>query len=138
MNTYNRKIPVIGFVGYSGSGKTTILTQIIHKLSAIDIRTAVIKHAHHHFDIDMPGKDSYVLRHAGAMQTIVASKLRWALMVETPDAGQEPVLANLINQVDQTSLDLVLVEGFKQTSYPKIEIHRPGLNNHCSTQMTQT
>ena len=128
MDTNSRTVPVIGFVGYSGSGKTTILVKIIAKLSAIGIHAAVVKHAHHQFDIDTPGKDSYLLRHAGAVQTIVASKHRWALMVETPNVEQEPVLADLIHQLDYNRLDLVLVEGFKHSSYPKIEIHRSELD----------
>jgi len=128
LNVINHVFPVIGFVGYSGSGKTTLLTEVVQKFTQRGIRTAVIKHAHHRFDIDTPGKDSYVLRHAGAIQTIVASKHRWALMVETPDATHEPALADLLNQLDPSKLDIVFVEGFKHSNFPKLEIHRPALN----------
>jgi len=124
----NQAVPVIGFVGFSGSGKTTLLRQIIRKCRDSGLRAAVIKHAHHNFDIDTPGKDSYELRHAGAVQTIVASKHRWALMVETPDAVREPYLEELINQLDLNKLDVIFVEGFKHAAFLKMEIHRPELN----------
>ena len=117
-------IPVLGFVGYSGAGKTTLLAKVISELAARGIRTAVIKHAHHQLDIDRPGKDSFVLRHAGAVQTIVASKRRWALMVETPSDDTEPQLGDLVRQLNAAQLDLILVEGFKHAHYPKLEIHR--------------
>lgn len=122
-------IPILGFVGYSGSGKTTLLAKVIAELSTKGIRIGVIKHAHHRFDIDHPGKDSYVLRHAGAEQTLVASKNRWALMVETPYRQQDPRLKDLITHLDQTRLDLILVEGFKHAPYPKLEVHRPSVNS---------
>lgn len=125
----NLTVPVIGFVGYSGSGKTTLLVRIISEFHTMGIRTAVIKHAHHTIDIDTPGKDSYRLRQAGATQAIVASKHRWALMVETPVTGQEPSLVDLLMQLDHTKLDVVFVEGFKHSAYPKIEINRSVLNN---------
>jgi molybdopterin-guanine dinucleotide biosynthesis protein B len=121
-------IPVIGFVGYSGSGKTTLVSRIIRRLRELGVRPAVVKHAHHLFDIDTPGKDSYILRQAGALQTIVASKFRWALMVETPDAAQEPELADLLQSLDPNTVDVVLVEGFKHAAYRKMEIHRSELN----------
>jgi molybdopterin-guanine dinucleotide biosynthesis protein B len=120
--------PLLGVVGFSGSGKTTLLTRLIAKLNQTGLRIGVIKHAHHSFDIDQPGKDSYVLRHAGAGQTLVASKNRWALMVETPDNRQDPQLNELLERLDSSRLDLILVEGFKHVSYPKLEVHRAAVN----------
>lgn len=119
-------LPILGFAAYSGTGKTTLLTRLIPLLRARGIRLAVIKHAHHEFDIDKPGKDSYELRKAGALQTLVASRRRWALVTET-DQEQEPQLAELVARLDQTSLDLILVEGFKKAAFPKIELHRAQL-----------
>lgn len=121
-------VPVLGFVAYSGSGKTTLLARLIPKLKSRGLRIGVIKHAHHNFDIDKPGKDSYVLRQAGCQQTLVASKNRWALMVETPDNNDDPWLPELISQLDQKQLDLILVEGFKHVRFPKLEINRSELN----------
>jgi molybdopterin-guanine dinucleotide biosynthesis protein B len=120
--------PLVGLVAYSGTGKTTLLKQIIPLLKQQDIRVGMIKHAHHDFDIDKPGKDSYELRKAGADQMLVASSKRWALMVETP--GQdEAQLTDLLDRLDSSVLDLVLVEGFKHVDYPKIECHRPSLGH---------
>ncbi len=123
----NIKCPVIGFVAYSGTGKTTLLKKIIAILNTKKIKLAVIKHAHHDFDIDIPGKDSYELRHAGATQMLVASKNRWALITETPSKQPEPDLATLLNQLQHTELDLILVEGFKHEVFDKIELYRPSL-----------
>ncbi|MCB5190497.1 molybdopterin-guanine dinucleotide biosynthesis protein B [Methylobacillus arboreus] len=123
--------PILGFCAYgSGSGKTTLLTKLIPVLTARGLRLSVIKHAHHKFDVDKPGKDSYRLREAGAVQTLVASDIRWALMTERERMpyGQEPVaLAELLPQLDSNAIDLVLIEGFKQADIGKIEIHRPSL-----------
>ena len=119
--------PVLGFCGYSGAGKTTLLTKLIPTLTAQGIRVSVIKHAHHAFDIDQPGKDSYRMREAGATQTLVASNQRWALMTETPNAEDEPNLPYLLSQIDDDLADIILVEGFKHAPIPKIEIHRPSL-----------
>ena len=121
-------VPVIGFVAYSGTGKTTLLKKLILELKQRNIRVGAIKHAHHNFDIDTPGKDSYELRKAGADQMLVASAYRWALMVETP-AQKEADLNELLQQLDTTKLDLILVEGFKHESYAKIECHRPSLGH---------
>lgn len=118
--------PVLGFVAYSGTGKTTLLEQLIPLLRREGVRLAVIKHAHHDFDIDQAGKDSYRLRKAGADQMLIASRRRWALMYETPDQP-EPVLHDCIGRLDHDNLDLVLVEGFKHESFAKIELHRPSL-----------
>ena len=119
--------PILGFVAYSGTGKTTLLTRLIPLLKAQGIRIGVIKHAHHRFDIDKPGKDSYELRKAGAEQMLIASQQRWALMVETPSQQGDPELNELLSQLDPSKLDLILVEGFKHEAYPKIELHRPSL-----------
>lgn len=125
--------PVLGFCAYgSGAGKTTLLTSLIPVLIARGIRLSVIKHAHHRFDVDKPGKDSYRLREAGAVQTLVASDTRWVLMTERqrmPERQDQPVtLAEVLPQLDPDTIDLVLVEGFKQSDISKIEIHRPSLN----------
>ena len=119
-------IPLLGFAAYSGTGKTTLLKQLLPLLRSRDVRVGVIKHAHHDFDIDTPGKDSYELRKAGANEMLVASAKRWALMVETEDQG-DPVLQDLLHRLDLSNLDLVLVEGFKHERLPKLELHRPGL-----------
>jgi molybdopterin-guanine dinucleotide biosynthesis adapter protein len=118
------KKPILGFSAHSGTGKTTLIEKLIPQLLASNIRVALIKHSHHNFDIDTPGKDSYRLRKAGAAQTLVASKNRWALMVETPQKKNEPDLAELINQIDDKKIDLILVEGFKHEAINKIALHR--------------
>ena len=124
MTTTEIRRPVLGFAAYSGTGKTTLLSQLLPILKAGGLRVAMIKHAHHDFDIDQPGKDSYELRKAGADQMLVASSFRRALVTETPEAA-EPVLDDLMNSLNLDVLDLVLVEGFRHLSFPKIELHRP-------------
>ncbi len=121
-------IPVIGFAAFSGTGKTTLLERLLPILTHSGVRIGMIKHAHHQFDIDTPGKDSYRLRKAGATQTLIASSQRWALMTENP-LEDPPKLEELIPQLDQKHLDLILVEGFKQARFPKIELHRPSLGH---------
>ena len=123
-------IPMIGFAAYSGTGKTTLLEQLLPLLNKQGIRVAMIKHTHHDkFDIDQPGKDSYRLRKAGAQQMLVASSKRWALMVEQSDDHQqahpEPNLHELLAHLDLQKADLILVEGFKHETISKIELHRP-------------
>lgn len=118
-------LPLIGFCAYSGTGKTTLLTKLIPLLKKRGLRIGVIKHAHHKFDIDHPGKDSYEFRHAGAEQVAVASKNRIAWIKEQQNNNHEPVLSDALAVLDITNLDLVLVEGFKKESFPKIELHRP-------------
>lgn len=118
--------PVLGFAAFSGTGKTTLLEKLIPQLAEQDIRIGMIKHAHHEFDIDRPGKDSYRLRKAGARQMLIASSRRQALMTEN-DTPQEPRLDELITRLDLDNIDLVLVEGFKHVSFPKIELHRKEL-----------
>ena len=123
-----KNIPVLGFCAHSsGIGKTTLLTQLIPALIQQGLRISVVKHAHHEFDIDHEGKDSFKLRQAGAVQMMVASRQRWALMTElvrTPHAENEPNLAHLLAQMDGQLTDLVLAEGFKHEPIPKIEVHR--------------
>lgn len=119
--------PLLGFSAYSGTGKTTLLSKILPILKSQGIRVAVLKHAHHNFDVDHPGKDSHTLRHAGASQMLIASSKRWALMVETPEMTKDPTLNELLTHLDQSQLDIILVEGFKDESFSKIELHRPSL-----------
>ncbi len=114
---------MVGFAAYSGAGKTTLLTRVVALLTGRGLRVGMIKHAHHSFDIDQPGKDSYELRRAGASQILVASARREALIIEKPEAC-EPDLGRLIARLDQDSLDLILVEGFKNVPFPKIEVFR--------------
>lgn len=122
-------VPVLGFAAFSGTGKTTLLTQLLPILHGHGYRVGMLKHAHHSFDIDHPGKDSYALRHAGAQQMLVASRERWALMVETPDQGDDPQLEPMLQRFDHDALDLILVEGFKHVRFDKIELHRPALDH---------
>lgn len=116
--------PILGFVAYSGTGKTTLLEQLIPRLRGHGVRVALLKHAHHHFDIDKPGKDSYRLRKAGATQIMVASRQRWALVTELDEVEPEPQLEELLPHLDTQKFDLLLVEGFKHEAYPKIELQR--------------
>ena len=122
----NRTKPLLGFAAFSGTGKTTLLEKLIPLLAAHNIRIGMIKHAHHEFDIDKPGKDSYRLRKAGARQVLIASGRRRALMTEL-DTPREPRLDELVGQLDLDNIDLVLVEGFRQVPFPKIELHREAL-----------
>lgn len=118
--------PVIGFSAFSGAGKTTLLKKVIAELRARDIRIAVIKHAHHDFDVDHPGKDSYELRKADAYQTLISSSRRKALITEFESYQAEPTLNELIDDLDHANIDLILVEGFKREHFAKIELHRAG------------
>ena len=134
----NKKLPILSFCAYaSNTGKTTLLTQLIPTLIKRGLRVSVIKHAHHSFDIDYPSKDSYKLRESGAVQTMIASNTRWALITEHPDTF-EPNLSALLAQLDSSLSDLVLVEGFRHEAIPKIEVFRtslgqPLLAEHDST-----
>jgi molybdopterin-guanine dinucleotide biosynthesis protein B len=114
----------------SGIGKTTLLTQLVPALAARGLKVSFIKHAHHAFDIDHPGKDTYRIRESGAVQTLIGSRHRWALMTElshTDPDRQEPDLAELLPHIDTSIVDLILVEGFKQEPIPKIEVYRPSV-----------
>jgi molybdopterin-guanine dinucleotide biosynthesis adapter protein len=112
---------VIGLAGWSGAGKTTLLTRLIPHFNAQGLRVSVIKHAHHQFDVDVPGKDSWRHREAGAAEVLVASSNRWALMHELRGAA-EPRLPELLSKL--SAVDLVVVEGFKREPHRKIEVHR--------------
>ena len=111
----------IGFAGWSGAGKTTLLRRLIPALTSTGLSVSTVKHAHHAFDIDQPGKDSWEHRHAGATEVLIGSASRWALMHELRGAD-EPGLADLLEHL--SPVDLVLVEGFKRGPHPKIEVHR--------------
>jgi molybdopterin-guanine dinucleotide biosynthesis protein B len=112
---------VIGLAGWSGAGKTTLLTRVIPHFLKEGLRVSVIKHAHHGFDVDVPGKDSWQHRQSGAEEVLVSSGKRWALMHELREAS-EPRLPELLAKMSR--VDLVVVEGFKTEPYPKIEVHR--------------
>lgn len=113
---------VLGLAGWSGSGKTTLVVRLIPVLAAQGLRVSTIKHAHHSFDVDKPGKDSYVHREAGATEVLVTSAKRWALLHENREMP-EPSLPELIGYM--TPVDLLLVEGFKTHPHDKLEIYRP-------------
>jgi molybdopterin-guanine dinucleotide biosynthesis protein B len=112
---------IIGLAGWSGAGKTTLIAKLLPALIAQGLRVSTIKHAHHAFDLDKPGKDSWVHRQSGASEVLIASGRRWALMHELR-GDDEPDLLELLDKLSHA--DLVLVEGFKSEPYPKIEIHR--------------
>ncbi len=113
---------LFGLAGWSGSGKTTLMKALLPELIGRGITVSTVKHAHHSFDVDQPGKDSYEHRRAGATEVLVASEHRWALMHElrgAPEPGLEALAARM------APVDLLLVEGFKRHPHPKLEIHRP-------------
>lgn len=112
---------IIGLAGWSGAGKTTLMVRLLPCLIARGLAVSTLKHAHHRFDVDVPGKDSFEHRRAGASQVMVASGVRWALMTELRTA-REPTLRELLARMDP--VDLVIVEGFKRDAHPKIEVHR--------------
>jgi len=112
---------IFGFAGWSGSGKTTLIERLIPLFVARGLKVSLIKHAHHTFDVDQPGKDSYRHRHAGCTEVLVSSSRRWALVHELRGAP-EPGLGELIERV--SPCDLVLVEGFKREKLPKLEVYR--------------
>ncbi|CAE6908443.1 Molybdopterin-guanine dinucleotide biosynthesis protein [Vibrio sp. B1FIG11] len=115
-------IPILGFAAYSGTGKTTLLEALLPKLTEAGLRIGMLKHAHHNFDVDKPGKDSHRLRKAGASQMLISSRNRFALMTETPESESE--FDYLLTRFDEDKLDVVLVEGCKNIAFPKIELHR--------------
>ena len=112
---------IIGLAGWSGSGKTTLLARVIPVLIARGIRVSTVKHAHHGFDVDVPGKDSHTHRVAGATEVFVSSARRWAQIHELRDE-EEPSLGDILARL--TPVDLVVVEGYKRHPHPKLEIHR--------------
>jgi molybdopterin-guanine dinucleotide biosynthesis protein B len=116
-------LKILGLAGWSGSGKTTLLTAMLPHFIAAGVSVSTIKHAHHGFDLDQPGKDSWRHRQAGAREVMIASGPRWALMHEVD--GPEPELVALLTRL--SPVDLVLVEGYKSSPHPKIEVHRPNL-----------
>jgi molybdopterin-guanine dinucleotide biosynthesis protein B len=121
MKTAKKSMRVIGLAGWSGSGKTTLMAKLLPALIKRGLKVSTIKHAHHHFDLDKPGKDSFVHREAGASEVFISSTNRWAQMHELRGES-ELHLHEIIEKV--TPVDLVIVEGFKREAHPKIEIHR--------------
>jgi molybdopterin-guanine dinucleotide biosynthesis protein B len=115
---------IIGLAGWSGSGKTTLLTKLIPRLTARGLAVSTVKHAHHAFDLDRPGKDSHSHRLAGATEVLVGSASRWALVHELRGAA-EPTLRDLLGKL--APVDLVIVEGYKREPHPKLEIHRAAI-----------
>ena len=113
-----------GIAGWSGSGKTTLVRRLLPELIARGFAVSTVKHAHHDFDVDRPGKDSYEHRMAGAKEVLVASSVRWALMHESR-TEIEPGLDDLVARM--APVDLILIEGFKSESYHKLEVHRPSI-----------
>jgi len=115
---------VFGLAGWSGSGKTTLLTRLLPALIERGVSVSTIKHAHHAFDVDQPGKDSYRHREAGATEVMISSEKRWALMHELRGDAEPPLDALLRHM---SPVDLVIVEGFKRTAVPKLEVHRAAI-----------
>lgn len=115
---------VIGLAGWSGAGKTTLITKVIPVLTGRGLKVATVKHAHHEFDLDRPGKDSWLHREAGASEVAVVSSRRWALIHELRDEP-EPPLADILAKL--SPVDLVIIEGFKRLAHPKLEIYRAGV-----------
>jgi molybdopterin-guanine dinucleotide biosynthesis protein B len=115
---------IFGLAGWSGSGKTTLIVKLIPELVGRGLSVSTMKHAHHDFDIDQPGKDSFEHRQAGASEVMISASKRWALMHEVRNEG-EPNVDDLIARM--TPVDLLLVEGFKSHAHSKMEIHRPTL-----------
>ncbi len=118
--------PILGFAAFSGTGKTTLLVKLLPMLKQRGLRVAMVKHAHHNFDVDTPGKDSYELRKSGASPMLICSSRRTAIMIEN-EQEHEPDLQDILSHINPDSIDLVLVEGFKLWSFPKIELHRPAI-----------
>ncbi len=115
---------IIGLAGWSGAGKTTLITKVIPVLTGRGLKVATVKHAHHEFDLDQPGKDSWRHREAGATEVAVVSSQRWALVHELR-GEPEPPLAEILAKL--SPVDLVIVEGFKRHAHPKLEIYRATL-----------
>ena len=118
---YNVGVRIIGLAGWSGSGKTTLVTAVIPVLVRRGLKVATVKHAHHEFDIDQPGKDSWLHRQAGASEVAIVSSRRWAMVHELGDEP-EPALGDVLEKL--SPVDLVIVEGFKRHAHPKLEVYR--------------
>jgi len=116
---------VFGVAGFKNAGKTTLVVELVREFRARGLRVGTVKHAHHEFDIDHPGKDSYQHREAGAEEVIVASARRWAHICELTETS-EPALADLLAHLGD--LDIVLVEGYKHGEHPKLELRRSGVD----------
>ena len=121
MSPYNVRMRIIGLAGWSGSGKTTLVTKVIPMLIKRGLKVATVKHAHHEFDTDQPGKDSWLHRRAGASEVAVVSSRRWAIVHELGEEA-EPPLCDVLAKLSPA--DLVIVEGFKRHSHPKLEVYR--------------
>ena len=117
---------LFGIAGFKNSGKTTLVVELLRELTARGLKLATVKHAHHNFDIDHPGKDSYLHREAGAREVLVVSARRWAHVVELGDAP-EPPMEELLEHLGD--VDLILVEGYKHGTHPKLEVRRTGLDH---------
>jgi len=115
--------PLLGFAAYSGTGKTTLLLKLIPELKQRGLRIAVIKHAHHNFDMDTPGKDSYELRKAGAIPMLICSSMRTVITIEN-EVEKDPELQEILMHIPADTVDMILVEGFKKWPFDKIELHR--------------
>ena len=123
MSLTTASIPLLGFAAYSGTGKTTLLEKLLPKLTDMGLKVAVIKHAHHNFDIDQKGRDSYAHREAGAHEVALVSGKRWALMHELR-GEEEPSLEEVLSKL--SPCDLIIVEGYKREAHAKIEARRVG------------
>ena len=118
---YHFPMKIIGIAGFSGSGKTTLIEKLIPIFVREGLRVSLVKHAHHEFDVDQPGKDSYRHRHAGCAEVMISSSKRWALMHELREAP-EASLDDLVKHL--SPCDLLIVEGYKSAAIPKVEVHR--------------
>ena len=130
-------VPVIGVMAASGAGKTSLLRALVPQLRATGLRIGCIKHTHHPIDIDRPGKDSHALRAAGAAQMLLAAPTGWVLMVDTPQAPGED-FTQLVRHLDLSTLDVVLVEGYKFEDFPKLALHRHDLDGTLATPTDAT
>ena len=117
---------IYGVVGFKNAGKTGLMERLVTEITSRGFSVSTLKHAHHSFDVDHPGKDSYRHRHAGAHQVLLSSRARWALMTELRDSDELP-LSDLLGQLDP--VDLILVEGYKRDTHPKIEAYRAETNH---------
>ncbi len=126
---------IYGVVGYKNAGKTGLMERLVTEITGRGFTVSTLKHAHHVFDVDQPGKDSHRHRTAGAHQVLLASRVRWALMTELRE-NDEPPLADLLDRLDQ--VDLVLVEGYKRDTHPKIEAYRAETKNPILAHEDQT